>query len=141
MTQKRTLTMITQRSIEEGIAMEKGKNSREYFDACSVIEMNELDMSRMGIEENTPVRVRSECGEVVVKAICGIQTLNPGICHIRQGVWANQVVPCKTQSTGVPQYSGFPVCVFPAPHEKVLSAKELIFQAVGMGWISDAKNS
>lgn len=23
--------------------MEKGKQSKEYFDACSVIEMNELD--------------------------------------------------------------------------------------------------
>lgn len=121
--------------------MEKGKNSREYFNACSVIEMNELDMLRMGIEENTPVRVRSECGEVIVKAIYGIQTLSPGICHIRQGVWANQIVPGRTQSTGVPQYSGFPVCIFPAPNEKVRSARELIFQAVGMGGFTDAKNS
>ncbi|KAF5091502.1 molybdopterin dinucleotide-binding protein [Methanospirillum sp. J.3.6.1-F.2.7.3] len=140
MISQRTLTMITHRSIEEGIAMEKGKQSREYFDACSVIEMNDLDMLRMGIEEDSPVRVVSECGEVVVTAIIGIQELPPGMCHIRQGVWANQIVPIRTQSTGVPQYSGFPVTVTPAPELKVRSARDLICESVGM-WREDAENS
>jgi len=82
MTDRTTLTMITHRSIEEGIAIEKGKNTREYFDACSVIEMNELDMLRMDIDENSTVRVFSECGEVIVTAIIGKQELGPGVCHI-----------------------------------------------------------
>jgi len=132
MTSPRTLTMITQRSIEEGIAMEKGKQSKEYFDACSVIEMNELDMLRMGIEEDSPVRVVSECGNVIVTAIIGIQELPPGVCHIRQGVWANQIVPIRTQSTGVPQYSGFPVTITPAPGSQVRSARDLICESVGV---------
>jgi len=79
--------------------MEKGKQSKEYFDACSVIEMNELDMLMLGIEENTPVLVKSECGQVVVTAIVGLQILKPGMCHIRlfhvepnQPVFHNTVV-------------------------------------------------
>ncbi len=112
--------------------MEKGKQSKEYFDACSVIEMNELDMLMLGIEENTPVLVKSECGQVVVTAIVGLQILKPGMCHIRQGVWANQIVPCRTQSTGVPQYSGFPVTIEPARDRNVLNVYELLYSSLGV---------
>ena len=112
--------------------MEIGKTSPEYFNACSIIEMNELDMDLLGIAERSNVRVTSECGDVIVRAIIGEQTCDPGLCHIRQGVWANQVVPARTQSTGAPQYSGFPVTVEPAPDERVKSALELVLSAVGM---------
>ncbi|KAF5091508.1 molybdopterin dinucleotide-binding protein [Methanospirillum sp. J.3.6.1-F.2.7.3] len=136
MTAKKTLNMITQRAIEEGIAMEIGKTSRQYFDACSIIEMNIQDMKELGIMKNTNVRVKSESGEVVVKAVAGRQTCYPGLCHIRQGVWANQVVPPRTQSTGAPQYSGFPVTVEPAPDEKLKSALELVQGSFGL-WKGD----
>jgi len=131
-TEKIVLNMITQRSIEEGIAMEKGKTTPEYFEACSVVEMNPEDMKKLGIWRNTNVRVTSEAGSVVVKAIEPRQFCPPGLAHIRQGVWANQVVPPRTQSTGVPQYSGFPVTIEPVPTEKRKSALELVQGAVGL---------
>ncbi len=133
---KKTLRMITQRAVEEGIAMEIGKTSKQYFDACSLIEMNAEDMKELGILKNTNVRVTSESGEVIVKAVVGRQRLYKGLCHIRQGVWANQVVPPRTQSTGAPQYSGFPVTVEPAPEEKLKTALQLVQGAVGL-WKSD----
>ncbi len=113
--------------------MEIGKLSPEYFQACSLIEMNELDMDLLGIGERDTVRVTSESGYVVVQAIIARQTCDPGLCMMRQGVWANQVVPCRTQSTGAPQYSGFPVTVRPAPGERIRPALELVFDAVGLG--------
>jgi formylmethanofuran dehydrogenase subunit D len=136
MSDKKTLNMITQRKVEEGIAMEIGKTSREYFEACSLIEMNEQDMKDLGIMKNTNVLVTSECGEVVVKAIVSRQTCYSGLCHICQGVWSNQIVPPRTQSSGAPQYSGFPVTVVPAPYERVKTALELVQGAVGM-WKGD----
>ena len=132
MAEKYILNMITQRAVEEGIAMEIGKTSPEYFDACTIIEMNEQDMKKLGILKNTNVRVTSESGQDIVKAISARQTVYPGLCHIRQGVWANQVVPPRTQSTGAPQYSGFPVTIEPAPDEKLKTALELVQGAVGM---------
>ena len=132
MTEKTVLNMINQRSIEEGIAMEKGKTTPEYFEACSVVEMNPEDMKKLGIWKNTNVRVTSEAGSVIVKAIEPRQFCPPGLAHIRQGVWANQVVPPRTQSTGVPQYSGFPVTIEPVPTEKRKSALELVQGAVGL---------
>nr|WP_321351148.1 molybdopterin dinucleotide binding domain-containing protein [uncultured Methanoregula sp.] len=126
------VNMITQRSIEEGAAMEKGKTNPDYFDACSICEMHEDDMKKAGIWKNTNVRVTSECGTVIVKAIHSTQYVPPGLAHIRQGVWANQVVPPRTQSTGTPQYSGFPVTIEPAPEEKLKTALELVQGAVGL---------
>ena len=126
------LNMITQRSIEEGAAMEKGKTNPDYFDACSICEMHPDDMKKAGIWKNTNVRVTSECGSVVVKAIEPTQYVPPGLAHIRQGVWANQVVPPRTQSTGTPQYSGFPVTIEPAMNEKLKSALELVQGSVGL---------
>jgi len=67
-----------------------------------------------------------------VKAIEPTQYVPPGLAHIRQGVWANQVVPPRTQSTGTPQYSGFPVTIEPAMNEKLKSALELVQASVGL---------
>jgi formylmethanofuran dehydrogenase subunit D len=132
MTQKIILNMITQRSVEEGAAMEKGKTNPDYFDACSICEMNPEDMKKLGIWKNTNVRVTSESGSVIVKAIEPTQFVPVGLAHIRQGVWANQVVPPRTQCTGVPQYSGFPVTIEPAPGERLKTALELVQGAVGL---------
>jgi formylmethanofuran dehydrogenase subunit D len=136
MTEKYALNLITHRSIEEGIAMEIGKMSPEYLRACSLIEMNEIDMDTLEITEKSNVRVISESGQVIVRAIIAEQTCDPGLCMMRQGVWANQIVPSRTQSTGAPQYSGFRVVVEPAPGERVKSALELVLSAVGM-WTGD----
>lgn len=137
MANKISLNMITQRAIEEGVAMEKGKTTPDYFDACSIIEMNAEDIKKLGINPNTNVRVTSESGVVIVKAVVGRQTCYPGLCHIRQGVWANQVVPPRTQSTGEPQYSGFPVTIEPAEQERIKGALELVQGACGL-WKGDA---
>ncbi len=107
MVDKLTLNMITQRSIEEGVAMEKGKTTQEYFEACSIIELNEEDSRKLGLVPNQLVKVTSECGSVVVKSVKGRQTLYPGLAFIPQGVWANQIVPARTQATGEPQVQWF----------------------------------
>jgi formylmethanofuran dehydrogenase subunit D len=132
MGKKIQVNMITQRAVEEGIAMEKGKTSPEYYEVCSIVEMNIEDIKRLDIMRNTNVRVTSESGDVIVKAVEAGQYCPPGLAHIRQGVWANQVVPPRTQSTGVPQYSGFPVTIEPAPEERVKGALELVQGAVGL---------
>jgi len=79
--------MITQRSVEEGAAMEKGKTNRDYFEACSIIELNPEDMKRAGILRSTNVLVVSESGSVIVKAKEPTQYIPPGLAHMRQGVW------------------------------------------------------
>ena len=74
-----SLNMITQRSIEEGAAMERGKTNQDYFEACSIIELNPEDMKRAGILRSTNVRVVSECGTVIVKAKEPTQYVPPAL--------------------------------------------------------------
>jgi formylmethanofuran dehydrogenase subunit D len=80
MAENYTLNMIPQRDIEEGIAMEMGKTSPEYYEACNLIEMNETDIKKLGILKNTIARVTSESGQVVVKAVVARQTIYWGLC-------------------------------------------------------------
>ncbi len=137
MAKKITLNMITQRSVDEGVGIVKGKMTPDYFEACSIIEMHDDDVRALGLVPNQLVRVTSECGSVVVKSIRGRQALYPGLAFFPQGVYANQIVPARTQATVEPQYSGFPVTVEPvAPGERRKSTLELVQSAVGM-WKGD----
>jgi len=111
--------------------------SPEYFEACSIIELHDDDVKALGLVPNQLVKVTSECGSVIVKSVRGRQALYPGLAFIPQGVYANQIVPPRTQATGEPQYSGFPVTVEPAPEgERRKSTLELVQSAVGM-WRGD----
>jgi formylmethanofuran dehydrogenase subunit D len=132
MVEKITLNLITCRSIQQGVGMEAGKTSKKYFDACSIIEMHEDDMKKLGILKNTNVRVTSATGSVVVKAVTTRQELVPGLAHIPMGPWANQIVSAYTYSTGEPCFKGFPVEVEPAPNEQILSAVDVVKDACGL---------
>lgn len=126
MTNKITLNLITCRTIQQGVAMETGKTSRKYYDAASIIHMHEDDMKKAGIMANTNVRVTSEDGTIVVKAVRTREDVVPGLAMLPMGPWANALVSAYTYSTGEPCFKGFPVDIEPAENEKVMEAVELI---------------
>ena len=131
MTEKKiTLNMITCRTIQQGVGMEAGKTSQKYFDACTIMHMHPDDMKRLGIWKNTNVRVTSEYGSVVVKAIEATQGPHPGIAFIPMGPWANQVTSPETYSTGMPHFKGVMVTITPAPGETVENGIKLLQKAV-----------
>ena len=70
--------------------------------------------------------VKSDFGEVVVRAIKSPYGPHPGIVFIPMGPWANQVVDPETNTTGMPSYKGIMVTITPAPGKKVLGAIDLI---------------
>ena len=127
------LNMITQRSIEEGAAMEKGKTNPDYFEACSICEMNPEDMKKLGIWKNTNVRVTSECGSVIVKAIEPTQVPARQVLLISGRVYGQTRLYRPGPSPQAHhRYSGFPVTIEPAPQEKLKSALELVQGSVGL---------
>lgn len=132
MTKKITLNLITCRSIQQGVGMEAGKTSKKYFDACSIIEMHEEDFKKLGVWQNTNVRVTSATGSVVVKAVTTRQDLVPGLAHIPMGPWANRIVSAYTYSTGEPCFKGFPIEVEAAMNEPILSAVDIVKDACGL---------
>jgi len=123
---KLKLNLITGRTIHQGVAMEGGKEKDAYTKACGIIEMDPSDLKKLGIWKGTNVRVTSEWGSVVVKAMEATQGPHPGLAYIPMGPWANSVVNPKTYSTGMPTFKGVPIEVEPAINEPVLSSIQLV---------------
>ena len=120
------LNLITGRTIQQGVAIEGGKEKPKYREACGIIELDPSDFEKLGAWRNTNVRVTSEFGSVVVKAIDATQGPHPGLGWIPMGPWANSVTNPNTYSTGMPTFKGTPVEVEPAPNEPVLLGIELV---------------
>lgn len=123
---KIAVNLISGRSIQQGVAMEGGKEKDAYTKACGIIEMDPSDLKKLGAWRGTNVRVTSAHGNVIVKAVEATQGPHPGLAYIPMGPWANSVVNPNTYSTGMPTFKGTPVEVEIAMNEPVLSSVQLV---------------
>lgn len=131
MEQKIQLTLITGRTIDQGVGKEMGKSSQEYFDTASICYLDQTDISKLGIKGKTNVRVTSKFGSVIVKANRFPFGSSPGLVFIPCGLWANAVCGDDTYSMGMPLFKGFIVEVEAAPNEPVLTLGELMKEEFG----------
>jgi formylmethanofuran dehydrogenase subunit D len=129
--QKLRATLITGRTIEQGVGKELGKGSIEYFESSAVCFFDKSDMIKLGIKSNTNVKVTSKFGSVIVKAQKYPWGSMPGIVFIPCGTWANAICGDETYSMGMPLFKGFPVEVEVAPNETVLTLDELLMAEFG----------
>jgi formylmethanofuran dehydrogenase subunit D len=126
------VNLISGRTIQQGVAIEGGKEKPLYRTACGIIEMDPVDMKKLGAWKNTNVRVTSEFGSVIVKAINTSQGPHPGVAFIPMGPWANSIINPNTYSTGMPTFKGVPVTVEVAINEPVLLGIELVQKLCGV---------
>ncbi len=126
MEQKLRLTLITGRTIDQGVGKEMGKGSQEYFDSSAVCFLDKADMAKLGLKSGMNVRVTSKFGSVVVKAQKFPRGSMAGLAFIPCGLWANAVCGDETYSMGMALFKGFPVEVEPAPNESILTLDELL---------------
>ena len=129
--QKLTATLITGRTIDQGVGKEMGKGSKEYFDSASVCFIDGADIQKLGIRSRTNVKVTSKYGSVIVKVLKNPYGTNPGIVFIPCGLWANAICGDETFGMGMPMFKGFQVEVQPAPNETVLTLDELLKKEYG----------
>jgi formylmethanofuran dehydrogenase subunit D len=127
-----SLNLISGRTIQQGVAIEGGKEKPLYRTACGIIEMDNADLKRLGAWRNTNVRVTSDYGSVIVKAIETTQGPHPGVGFIPMGPWANSIVNPNTYSTGMPTFKGTPVKVEVAINEPILLGIELVQKLCGV---------
>ena len=131
MQQKLHVTLLTGRTIEQGVGKEYGKSSPEYYEACSMVYMDEGDMEKLGVKNGTHVLVTTPNGSVVLKAVKYTRGATPGLIYIPYGPWANSIVSNATTSIGMPSFKGTPAEVEAAPEQPVLSMKELLKKEFG----------
>lgn len=117
----------TGRTIYQGVAKENGKLSEEYFKSVSICEMDPEDMKEMGIRENQNVKITTEFGSVVLKAIESLRAPHQGIIYVPYGPWSNLVVSPHTHGIGMPSLKGIPVKV-EVSSEKVLKLPDLLMK-------------
>jgi formylmethanofuran dehydrogenase subunit D len=125
------VTLLTGRTIEQGVGKEKGKSSKEYFDACSMCYMDAEDMRKLGVQNNTNIKVTTPNGSVVLKAVKYPRAATPGLIYIPYGPWANSVCSDKTTSIGMPSFKGTSAEVEAAPQKEVLTMEELLRSEFG----------
>ncbi len=121
-----TANLITGRTVEQGVAIEGFKDKQEYVDAAGLVHIDPSDLKTLNIWPGSTVLVKSQYGEVVVKALRSPYGPHPGIVFIPMGPWANQIVNPATDTTGMPSDKGITVTISPAPGQKVLDAITLI---------------
>ena len=129
--QKLQVTLLTGRTIEQGVGKERGKGSKEYFEAVSMCYMDAGNMKKLGIKNNTNILVSTEFGSVVVRAVKYPRAAIPKIIYIPYGPWANAVCSNRTSSIGMPSFKGIPAEVEPAPDKPLLTMKELLKSEFG----------
>ena len=127
------VTLLTGRTIEQGVGKERGKASKEYLESVSVCYIDPEDLKRLGIKEKTNVMVSTDYGSVVVKALKSLRAPHPSIIFIPYGPWANVIVNPETHGIGMPSFKGIPAEVEPAPDKPILSLEELLMEQFGKG--------
>ena len=123
---KLKVSLLTGRTIDQGTGRERGKLSEEYQRSVAVCEMDPDDMKRLGVKGNYNVRVSTDFGSVVVRAVKSARTPHSGIIFIPYGPWASLIMNPETHGTGMPSLKGLPAEVEPATEDIVMSLPELL---------------
>jgi len=128
---KLRVTLLSGRTIEQGVGKEQGKSSNLYFEACSMVYMDSGDMKKLGLRNGDKVLVTTDQGSVVLKAVKYPRGATPGLVYIPYGPWANAVCSDVTTSIGMPSFKGTPADVEPAQDRSVLTMEELLRSEFG----------
>jgi formylmethanofuran dehydrogenase subunit D len=127
---KLKVTLLTGRTLRQGQGKEYGKLSERYLKSVAVCEMDPDDMKRLGIRENENVRIATDSGSVVVRAVKSLRAPHLGAVFVPYGPWVSLslIMNSETHGTGMPSFKGVTAEVEPAPTEPVLSLPELLKQ-------------
>jgi formylmethanofuran dehydrogenase subunit D len=118
------VTLISGRTSQQGVGLEVGKTSDQYFKSVSYVDVSAEDAEALGLEDGKPVEVATPHGSVVVAGRIS-KGLDEGMAFFPYGLWANQVFGSETDGTGMPAYKGIEATLEPAKGE-VPSLAELV---------------
>jgi len=118
--------LVSGRSIGQGKGKELGKFSQQYFQSVAICELSSDDMNILAVPEGGNVRVKTDFGDVVVKAYTSKQSLPKGIAFMPYGPWANRLTDPETHGSGMPSLKGIEAEVSPALKEEVPTLETLV---------------
>jgi len=97
------MTLIGGRSSKQGTSLCAGKLGAEYLQIASTVEMNVEDMARLGLSNDSKVRLRTPVGEAVLRCK-GRETkdLPPGLLFMAYGPHSSELMDGDTAASGMP---------------------------------------
>jgi formylmethanofuran dehydrogenase subunit D len=95
----------------------------------TICEIDPVDMRYLGVKENQNVKITTDCGSVVVRAVKSFRAPHRGAVLVPYGPWASILVNPKTHGTGLPSFMGIETIIEPASIEQVLRLQELLQRA------------
>jgi len=122
--------LITGRSRSQGQGKEAGKFSKAYMQSVAICELDPKDMEQAGVKPGMNVKVSTNYGSVVVKAVQTSQGPHGGLAFIPYGPWASMVTSPSTQATGMPTTKGLEATI-EATNEPLLDLRSLLHEALG----------
>jgi len=121
---KLKVTLVSGRTVQQGIGLEEGKTSENYVKSVSHVQLCPEDAAKMKLKEGDAVSVETRHGSVVVYWRPS-KELEGGMVFFPYGPWANQVYGYETEGTGMPIFKGIEATVAPT-RGKVKSIEELV---------------
>ena len=116
----------TGRTIDQGRGKEMGKTSEVYRNDVSQVQIDPEDMKKMGLRRNSIVKLTTDFGSVILRAVKSIRGPHPNMVFIAYGPYASMVSDPETHGSGMPSLKGMKGTLEPAPKQKVLTMEELI---------------
>jgi formylmethanofuran dehydrogenase subunit D len=121
------VVLNTGRTLRQGQGKEYGKLSERYWKSVAICEIDPDDLKKLEVKDGQPVKITTETGSVLVKAVKSARAPHPGRVFIPYGPWANVIIGTVTHGAGMPSYKGVQATVEPAlSGEKVQSLEELL---------------
>jgi formylmethanofuran dehydrogenase subunit D len=122
--EKIKVTLNSGRTSQQGVGLEVGKTSKEYFESVSYIELSPGDAGSLGVGDGGNVEVETAHGSVVVSSKVS-EKLGEGESFFPYGLWANQIFGSETGGTGMPAFKGIKAKIS-ASKKKVPSLGDLV---------------
>jgi formylmethanofuran dehydrogenase subunit D len=125
------VTLVTGRTIDQGVGKEQGKASEVYISNVSICHIDPDDLKKLGIKGKGSVLVLTKYGSVVVKAVKSPRAPHPGMIFMPYGPWANAVINPDTHGIGMPSLKGILAEIQSAQEKPLLSLQELLKEQFG----------
>ena len=125
---KLNVLVNTGRTIDQGRGKEMGKMSDVYQKDTSQVQIDPIDMKALGLRRNAIVKITTNFGSVVLRAVKSIRGPHPKMVFISYGPWASMISDPETHGSGMPSLKGMTGVLEPVPNEKMLTMQELVNQ-------------
>ncbi len=128
---KLKITLLTGRTIEQGVGKELGKLTKEYQNSVAICELDPEDIKALNLQYQENVRLTTNSGSVTLRTVESKGSPHQGVAYVPYGPWVNTIIGTETSGTGMPSYKGVPAEIEPAGNEQVKSARELLRDLYG----------